>query len=111
MNAGLLADGLRRGGASQAQLALHQYWEDVGRLPGYGSLWPMVPPPHALSLGRVRGGDCSLVLVRTLHPPTECPECKGTGYIDRYDPLTEARLPQMSTALAATSVDCQLTPR
>ena len=42
MNAGVLADGLRRGGASQAQLALHQYWEDVGRLPGYGSLWPLV---------------------------------------------------------------------
>ena len=33
MNAGVLADGLRRGGALQAQLALHQYWEDVGRLP------------------------------------------------------------------------------
>jgi NTE family protein len=43
MNAGILADGLRRGGASQAQLALHQYWEDVGHLPGYRSLWPLVP--------------------------------------------------------------------
>src|SRR6476660_8020987 len=43
MNAGVLADGLRRGGASQAQLALHQYWEDVGRLPGYKSLWPLGP--------------------------------------------------------------------
>ena len=43
MNAGVLADGLRRGGASQAQLALHQYWKDVGHLPGYGSLWPLVP--------------------------------------------------------------------
>src|SRR4029078_11252428 len=40
MNAGVLADGLRRGGALQARLALHQYWEDVGRLPGYGTLWP-----------------------------------------------------------------------
>jgi len=41
MNAGVLADGLRRGGASQAQLALHQYWKDVGHLPGYGTLWPL----------------------------------------------------------------------
>jgi NTE family protein len=41
MNAGVLADGLRRGGASQAQLALHHYWEDVGGLPGYASLWPV----------------------------------------------------------------------
>jgi NTE family protein len=44
MNAGVLADGLRRGGASEAQLALRQYWEDVGHLPGYGSLWGLVPP-------------------------------------------------------------------
>jgi NTE family protein len=43
MNAGVLADGLRRGGAPQAQLALHQYWEDVGRLPGYATLWPLAP--------------------------------------------------------------------
>lgn len=38
MNAGVLADGLRRGGAAQARLALRHYWEDVGYLPGYGSL-------------------------------------------------------------------------
>lgn len=37
MNAGILADGLRRGGASQARLALRHYWEDVGRLPGFAS--------------------------------------------------------------------------
>ena len=43
MNAGVLADGLRRGGASQARLALRNYWEDVGKLPGYGSLWPRGP--------------------------------------------------------------------
>jgi len=43
MNAGILADGLRRGGASHAQLALRNYWEDVGRLPGYASLWPLGP--------------------------------------------------------------------
>ena len=43
MNAGLLADGLRRGGASQARHALRKYWEDVGRLPGYASLWPLGP--------------------------------------------------------------------
>lgn len=39
MNAGVLADGLLRGGASQAQQDLRRYWEDVGRLPGYGSFW------------------------------------------------------------------------
>ena len=43
MNAGVLADGLRRGGASQARIALRDYWQDVGRLPGYASLWPWVP--------------------------------------------------------------------
>ena len=41
MNAGILADGLHRGGASQARLSLRQYWEDVGHLPGYASLWPL----------------------------------------------------------------------
>jgi NTE family protein len=30
MNAGILADGLRRGGASQAQVALRQYWMSNG---------------------------------------------------------------------------------
>jgi NTE family protein len=40
MNAGILADGLRRGGSRQARLALRHYWEDVGRLPGYASFSP-----------------------------------------------------------------------
>jgi NTE family protein len=39
MNAGILADGLRCGGAARARVALRQYWEDVGHLLGYGSLW------------------------------------------------------------------------
>jgi len=43
MNAGILADGLRRGGASQARLALRQYWEHVGHLPGYSSLGHLAP--------------------------------------------------------------------
>ena len=42
MNAGILADGLRRGGAAEAREALARYWEDVGRLPGYGS-FPSLP--------------------------------------------------------------------
>jgi NTE family protein len=42
MNAGILADGLRRGGASGARKALASYWEDVGRLPGFASF---SPPP------------------------------------------------------------------
>lgn len=37
MNAAILADGLRRGGAAEARKALAHYWEDVGRYPGYGS--------------------------------------------------------------------------
>jgi NTE family protein len=34
MNAGVLADGLRRGGSSAARTWLRQFWENVGRLPG-----------------------------------------------------------------------------
>ncbi len=40
MNAGILADGLRRGGAAEARKALERYWKDVGRLPGFASLAP-----------------------------------------------------------------------
>jgi NTE family protein len=40
MNAGILADGLRRGGADEARRALASYWEDVGRLPGFASFSP-----------------------------------------------------------------------
>ncbi|MGO9391671.1 patatin-like phospholipase family protein [Rhodoblastus sp.] len=43
MNAGILADGLLRGGAPQAQQDLRRYWEDVGRLRGYASFWPFGP--------------------------------------------------------------------
>ena len=43
MNAAVLADGLRRGGAAEAREALAQYWEDVGRLPGYASFAPPAP--------------------------------------------------------------------
>ena len=38
MNAAILADGLRRGGAVAARVALERYWEDVGRLPGPAAL-------------------------------------------------------------------------
>jgi NTE family protein len=37
MNAAILADGLRRGGAAEARTTLERYWDDVGRLPGYAS--------------------------------------------------------------------------
>ncbi len=40
MNAGILADGLRRGGVSEARRALGRYWEDVGRMPGFASIVP-----------------------------------------------------------------------
>ena len=41
MNAGILADGLRRGGATEARKALADYWKDVGRFPGYASVAPL----------------------------------------------------------------------
>jgi len=40
MNAGILADGLRRGGAAEARSALQRYWTDVGQLPGFASFAP-----------------------------------------------------------------------
>ena len=48
MNAGILADGLRRGGAAEARKALARYWEDVGRLSGYAGF----APPAALGAPR-----------------------------------------------------------
>ena len=44
MNAGILADGLRRGGAAEARKALAHYWKDVGRFPGYASFAPPAVP-------------------------------------------------------------------
>ena len=44
MNAGILADGLRRGGAAEARKALASYWKDLGRLQGYGSFAPAAVP-------------------------------------------------------------------
>jgi NTE family protein len=38
MNATIMADGLRRGGPDQARLALRDYWEEVGRIPGLASV-------------------------------------------------------------------------
>jgi len=43
MNAGILADGLRRVGAAQARAALERYWEDVSCFPGYASFTPFAP--------------------------------------------------------------------
>jgi NTE family protein len=40
MNAGILADALRRGGAPAARGALRHYWHDVGRLPGFATFSP-----------------------------------------------------------------------
>jgi len=37
MNAAILADGMRRGGAAKARKALEHYWKDVGRFPGYST--------------------------------------------------------------------------
>jgi NTE family protein len=42
MNAGILADGLRRGGAEEARKTLTDYWKDVGRLPGFASISPLM---------------------------------------------------------------------
>ena len=38
MNAAIMADGLRRGGPDQARIALRNYWEEVGRIPGLATL-------------------------------------------------------------------------
>jgi NTE family protein len=38
MNAAVMVDGLRRGGPEQARIALRNYWEEVGRIPGLASL-------------------------------------------------------------------------
>lgn len=37
MNAGILADALRRGGREHARRELERYWNDVGALPGFAS--------------------------------------------------------------------------
>ena len=50
MNAGILADGLRRGGAAEARKALARYWEEVGRLSGYARF----APPAALGAPRTQ---------------------------------------------------------
>jgi NTE family protein len=47
MNAAILADGLRRGGRSEARAALASYWDDVGGLPGYAN-FEALPFPSAL---------------------------------------------------------------
>ena len=44
MNAAILADGLRRGGRSEARAALASYWEDIGDLPGYASFEALLVP-------------------------------------------------------------------
>ena len=46
MNAGILADGLRRGGVCEARKALERYWEDVGSMPGYASITPPTFGPN-----------------------------------------------------------------
>jgi len=40
MNAGILADGLLRGGGAEARESLRRYWHDVGSMPGYASIAP-----------------------------------------------------------------------
>ena len=54
MNACILADGLRRGGAAEARKALARYWKDVGRFPGYASFAPPAVPgaPRTWNLER-----------------------------------------------------------
>lgn len=44
MNGAILADGLCRGGRSEARAALASYWEGVGRLLGYASFEPSAAP-------------------------------------------------------------------
>ena len=39
MNGAVLVDGLVRGGPKQARAELRRYWEAVGAMPGFGSLF------------------------------------------------------------------------
>jgi hypothetical protein len=42
MNTVALADGLLRGGPQQARRELREFWETIGKMPGFGSfLWPV----------------------------------------------------------------------
>jgi len=42
MNTAVLADGLQRGGPEEARRRLRQFWESIGKMPGFGSLlWPL----------------------------------------------------------------------
>ena len=48
MNAAVLADGLLGGGPAQARKRLRDFWEAIGRMPGFGTaLWPMSGEDHA----------------------------------------------------------------
>lgn len=48
MNAVALADGLVRGGPKQARRRLRDFWEAIGKMPGFASLlWPMSGEEHA----------------------------------------------------------------
>jgi NTE family protein len=67
MNAGVLADGLRRGGAAQARLALQQYWHEVGHLPGYSSLWRLAQH-HTWHLDHNPAYICASMLMHIWSP-------------------------------------------
>src|SRR6476469_5918586 len=67
MNAGMLADGLCRGGPAQARAALSQYWEEVGHLPGYASFWPPVAD-KTWHLNANPAFLCADMLTRVLSP-------------------------------------------
>ena len=50
MNAIVLADGLVRGGRAQARRQLRQFWEQVGKMPGFGSQFGPVSGEAAAKL-------------------------------------------------------------
>ena len=43
MNAVVMADGLVRGGRAEARLRLRQFWDAIGKMPGFGSLLGLLP--------------------------------------------------------------------
>ena len=43
MNAVVMADGLVRGGRAEARLRLRQFWEAIGKMPGFASLLGLLP--------------------------------------------------------------------
>src|SRR5271166_1795974 len=43
MNAAVMADGLVRGGRDEARFRLRQFWEEIGKMPGFAGFFGLLP--------------------------------------------------------------------